>query len=988
GHFQEGVSCIAEGVASVVDSSDQMTGRVNTLAESTDGDIWGIADGKGIFRIDHGTRKLEFSAGGQLTTGRLLFDSQNRLLVGCENGLRVYELQKDKTVLLKYVLPETQGRNITAVCKGFVHGQEVLFVGAQGDGVYYYSVNEKAIQFIGYLKTELRCTDLAISSLACDQTNSLWMGTVGEGLRKITFDVTLFPERIDQFTQTSGLADDNIHSLLVDFENNVWIGTFGHGLVEIPYSVFHFYTQASGLIRPEVNCIVNDRMGALWLGTDAGVTRFHPHISRVGNDASKTPAKHFDSRNGFANTKVTALLRDTSGMIWLGTDGNGLFRVNPRTEQFENMSARHQLTSVHINTLALTDEGKVLIGTTDGLYIFDGKKNTFAYLTTLDGLVHNNIHHLFTDHANNIWFSSEGSPPYIMHGEQFTLFQEIDRLKGFMINGVCEDNLGTRWIATEGDGIFSYNSLGADHNVAAFSQYTSGQGLKSDHCIAAIAENDGTLWVIHKSGLSMKFAGDSVFHTFSGSDNELFTALNPYAYKDEQGIIYLCSADGLVEISTQKKDYLRRDPKISLARIFINGRERQVSRSIHLSPGSYNLSFEFNTILFRASTVKPFYYRILGADSVWRISNGRNIIIPQLSSGDYVLQVAPSKRAAVQGTDQLAIRIYVDYPFWQKTWFIVLMIFLIPLVVFGIIRLRTLSLVNMNKRLQVLVKEKTFLLEAEKESVARINVELENKSKDITASIKYAKRIQLAILPDFPILKRNFPESFVFYEPRDIVSGDFYWFAERDDLFFVAVIDCTGHGVPGAFMSMISSTLINKVVFDLGITRPSEILNILNAEIKSSLHQHESSESSHDGMDIALCLIDKQKNTLHFSGAGRPLLLVRNGEVNVYKTNKGGLGGVYNHRQPVFEEVEIDLRKGDCFYMYTDGFSDQFGDHGGAKFSSPQFRRLVQTIADFPIEQQEEKIRETFYAWKGDEEQCDDVLVLGMRVTELYDTQK
>jgi serine phosphatase RsbU (regulator of sigma subunit) len=332
------------------------------------------------------------------------------------------------------------------------------------------------------------------------------------------------------------------------------------------------------------------------------------------------------------------------------------------------------------------------------------------------------------------------------------------------------------------------------------------------------------------------------------------------------------------------------------------------------------------------------------------------------------------------GASPYTINISIDYPFWQKTWFIVMLILLVPMLVYGIIRRRTKSLLRMNQRLHVMVKEKTFLLEAEKESVARINVQLEQKSKDITDSIRYAKRIQLAILTDMEIFQRNFPDSFVFYQPRDIVSGDFYWFAERDNLFFIAIADCTGHGVPGAFMSMISSTLINKVVFDQGHTLPSEILKSLNNEIKISLHQQESSESSHDGLDVALCVVDQKANVLRFSGAGRPLLHVRDGEVNVYKTHKGGLGGVYTKTTPVFDEVAVDLQRGDCFYMYSDGFTDQFGGARQQKFSSPNLRGLLKMISSLPMKEQGESIKDAFNTWKGSEEQCDDVLIAGFRI--------
>jgi serine phosphatase RsbU (regulator of sigma subunit) len=326
------------------------------------------------------------------------------------------------------------------------------------------------------------------------------------------------------------------------------------------------------------------------------------------------------------------------------------------------------------------------------------------------------------------------------------------------------------------------------------------------------------------------------------------------------------------------------------------------------------------------------------------------------------------------------LRISIDYPIWQRTWFITSMIVLAPILLLTGVRIRTVRLMRHNQILHSMVKEKTHLLETEKESVARMNVELQNKTKDITDSIHYAMRIQMAILPDIDILAKVLPESFVFYRPRDIVSGDFYWFAEKGDLFYIAVVDCTGHGVPGALMSMIGTTLLNKVVFDYRLDSPSGILDLLNREIKLALHQQESAESSHDGMDLALCVYDRRNRTMRFAGAGRPLFLVREGHIIQYKTNKGGLGGVYSHKSQLFSEIDFNLESGDTFYMYTDGYPDQFGSDERHKFSTRQFRQLLHDISALSMEQQYRILAATFDDWKGRGEQCDDVLVCGFRI--------
>lgn len=967
GHFQKGISCVSSGVVSIIDSTQRTAGRVNSITEDKAGNIWAAVTGKGIARVDRNSRKLDFPIDTTSTFEILLFDSGDRMLAGSENGIQLYHAAANNKMSLVGTIPETNGKKIDAACFGKLYGKEALFVGINGDGLYCFINYDGHYKLISVVKTELHCVELNFSSIASTQTNDVWLGTIGEGLRKITFGPAFFPSHTDVYHEADGLPDNNIKSLLVDFENNLWIGTFGHGLVEVPYSVFRFYTPTNGLIKPEVNCIVKDKLGAFWLGNDDGITRFR-------KDGSEK-ARFYNKNNGFISAKVNCLSTDSRGMIWIGTDGEGIFRLDPATEKFENISKQFHLGSMIVNTITVPPDGRVLIGTTDGLYVYKMAENSFAYYTTMEGLLHNNIQQLYTDLDSNVWFSSSGTPPYILKDDEIKPFFEIDKIKGYNINGVYEDNLRNSWIATDGDGIFEYNGKN-------FRQYTIRNGLKSSNCTGVIADDNNIVYVIHKSGLSLKFPGDTMFYTFSGYDNRLFDGINPFVYKDNDGIIYLSSSSGLIEITSQDKSYLKGRPYISLARLFINGSELYPRNELFLDPGTYILSFEFNNILFGAPYPPPFYYRIVGADSVWRMSSGKNIIIPQLSSGTYELQVSSDKNGKGSGKDFASVKIFIDKPFWQKTWFIVLALLFVPVAILGLIRLQTLSLIKMNKRLQTLVGEKTALLEEEKESVSRMNLELQSKNKDITDSIEYAKRIQLAILPDLSILKEHFPENFVFYLPRDIVSGDFYWFAQKGSQFIIALVDCTGHGIPGAFMSMIGSTLLNKIVYDYEITNPSDILSCLNKEINIALHQEESSNSSHDGMDIALCVIDKAESKLIFAGAGRPLLIMRKGELLEYRTNRGGIGGVYNAIFPVFEEIEIPLEKSDSIYLFSDGFADQFSSGTNAKYSSKRMRELLAEIAHLPMNEQGIKVHDAFFAWKGDEFQFDDVLFMGFNFSQ------
>ncbi|MCW3084784.1 MAG: nprA [Bacteroidetes bacterium] len=256
---------------------------------------------------------------------------------------------------------------------------------------------------------------------------------------------------------------------------------------------------------------------------------------------------------------------------------------------------------------------------------------------------------------------------------------------------------------------------------------------------------------------------------------------------------------------------------------------------------------------------------------------------------------------------------------------------------------------------------------------------IEYKNKEITDSINYAKRIQESILPIKNEIRRSFTQSFVLFKPRDVVSGDFYWFAQHGHKNIIACVDCTGHGVPGAFMSMIGNTILNEIVNEKGIRKPSDVLNLLHERVRQSLKQDLEQTETHDGMDIALCSIDLPNGILEFAGANRPLYLVRNNVLEEIKPTKSPIGGDQESERK-FINNEIKILKGDCIYMSTDGYADQFGGEKGKKFMVKRFQDLLMQIQDQPMEQQGDTLKTAIEKWQGNAEQVDDILVIGIKI--------
>ncbi|QHT71395.1 SpoIIE family protein phosphatase [Rhodocytophaga rosea] len=256
---------------------------------------------------------------------------------------------------------------------------------------------------------------------------------------------------------------------------------------------------------------------------------------------------------------------------------------------------------------------------------------------------------------------------------------------------------------------------------------------------------------------------------------------------------------------------------------------------------------------------------------------------------------------------------------------------------------------------------------------------IEHKNKSITQSINYAKRIQLAILPSKDLIRQHLPDSFIFYLPKDIVSGDFYWFSHKNGKSVIAAADCTGHGVPGAFMSMIASSLLSETVNEKGITQPGAILDTLRKGVIKALAQSGNPEEAKEGLDIALCSYDQERQTLEYAGAFNPMYFIRQGQVTEIKADKQPIG-VYPGKQTTpFTNHSFEILPGDAVYIFTDGFADQFGGPEGKKFRYKPFQELLLSIQSERIATQQEQLQQAFNSWRGETKQIDDVLVIGMR---------
>jgi phosphoserine phosphatase RsbU/P len=275
--------------------------------------------------------------------------------------------------------------------------------------------------------------------------------------------------------------------------------------------------------------------------------------------------------------------------------------------------------------------------------------------------------------------------------------------------------------------------------------------------------------------------------------------------------------------------------------------------------------------------------------------------------------------------------------------------------------------------LEAKVKERTLKIEKQKE-------EIEEQKKNIMDSIYYARRIQNAILPSFNFIEKYLQQYFILYMPKDIVSGDFYWVHEADDLFMVAAVDCTGHGVPGAFMSIVGFNQLNHAVTVEKARSAGSILDELNKGVISTLNENKMDDSIKDGMDMSLCIFNFKSGKAQFAGANNPLYLIRNNELFRYKGDRFPIGAFEGIEPQSFANNEIDILTGDCFYLFSDGYADQFGGPDNKKLRYKRLEELLLEIHEKPMGVQKEFLRTKLLEWKGNNDQVDDILVIGIKV--------
>jgi serine phosphatase RsbU (regulator of sigma subunit) len=610
------------------------------------------------------------------------------------------------------------------------------------------------------------------------------------------------------------------------------------------------------------------------------------------------------------------------------------------------------------------------MGTLNGVILIN--RNTRETGTPYDinnGLPHNSIAHICLTSDGKAAIATKTDRLYLIDPEKGVIPGKAIMVGTRMneITSLTQSKDGSLWASTSGNGIFEFS---AD----SLSSLSRADMLLSDYCYSILADNYNAIWIGHERGFSIYYRDRGTVKTFN-TDFARGGACNPGGmYQAPDGNILIGTTEGVIFYDRSKDKREIKAPISNINFITINDSIYSYRPSFTLPYYKrYNITVGFTGINF-IDPERVFYQtRLDNYEDNWtKLSESREVGY-HLGYGKYRFNLKSFNDEGMTGSSPVSFGIYIRKPL-VKTWGFILSV--IVLIAGGIV-----IIVRQREKEQIKVQE--YLekeLEARTSIVLKQKGEIELQNIEITDSINYAKRIQTSILPDFNKVKETFSDAFLFFRPRDIVSGDFYWFDKiNDNRFMLVCADSTGHGVPGAFMSMIGSTLLQDIVTRQHVYKPSEILSRLDKQIFSTLNQNVELGVSNDGMDVVVCDIDVKTRHIRFASAMRPVILVMDKEPYYIKGNRSSVGGE-SVIEKYFDDQEYYLNEGDTIYLFSDGLPDQFGGTDGKKMKIARLKKLIEDVSNLQMSGQREVISKFYDAWKGGFDQVDDVLLIGVRL--------
>jgi ligand-binding sensor domain-containing protein/serine phosphatase RsbU (regulator of sigma subunit) len=934
------------------------SGSITRILEGDDGYIYVIPKGKSIFRInklktDEVTR---LPLNSSLSFFSACLQGDGKILLGTEENILLCRIGEDSLIINDVTggVDYTPVHDIIATT-----GNSQFLIGTDGNGIFKLEITGTE-KILSRFENFPDLQTIRVQSFFKDNDGIIWISTFESGIIRLKLsDDGRNIQSVNYIDRDSGLKGNDIKLVFQDFGGNYWIGFFGDGLSLFTSYAYVFYVPADSPERNNILYVNRYERGYL-LGTSSGYHIFDPGTGKTGTFVDMTAIA---GREG-----ISAYCNGDPGELFIGTSGKGVFLKNKNgaVRQFFRSGDSGEDNIVHLTS----DERHLWLSTLNGLLILDRRTGRLSRKFNItNGLPHNSIKQVFLAKDGNGYVAIESERLFYVDAE-LNLKSASGVMAGNYLNkvsSITQGRDGAIWAATTGNGIFRYT------NDSVTSVNTS-KGLMSNYCYSIFSDEEGRLWIGHDRGLS-RYNPETGIIKVLGTEFAQWGKSNPDAiYESANRQLFIGTSEGLVIYDRNRDKNIPAPPYNNISSITINDVKYPYRPSFSL-PYSKRYLVRINYVGIDFSDPEKVYYSTMleNWDNDWsEMSLSREVTYP-LSTGRFKFNVISVNEEGLSQDTPMSFTINVQKPFWRTWWFALLSLAAAIGSVIMIITVRERKQRKVKEYLESELAARTKLVVRQKEEIELQNIE-------ITDSINYAKRIQSSILPDIHKLRESLPESFIFLQPRDIVSGDFYWFdkTEEDKLILVCA-DSTGHGVPGAFMSMIGSTLLQDIVTRKRIYTPSKILKILDKQIFSTLNQNEDIGIANDGMDMVICEVDIKNRHIKFASAMRPVIIVMDGESNYIRGNRASIGGeavIEKH----FDDQEYYLGDGDTVYFFSDGLPDQFGGHDGKKMKIAKLKSFIQELSTLPMSEQRDAVVRFYSEWKGDLEQVDDILVMGFKV--------
>lgn len=812
--------------------------------------------------------------------------------------------------------------------------------------------------------------------------------------------------------------------------SSLFLGTYGKGLIILDQdlTVNQLISVDKGLIDATVKCLYTDREGILWLGTNIGVSKVavNEPITIYGKEAGLTSGVeaigrfmgklYFATQNGVyvlndhSITKVDGIAKDCYG-IRSFTFGNDSILFIAGVNDVIAMNEEGQIKYLQKGgpydfRKSPLDSNEVIVLHYDGLSKLSYEKGSFVqdkYLKMPEGALPFNF---LIDRDGTIWIGTLNSDEYGIYKGHVNMFEKADPI--FKRLGP-DENLprGASYLMRENDHLYVGTDIGLyELNNNSFYRIDS-LGYDFNHKTSGVhrinKDNMGNIWmIIYDRDNNYEFGYTTQRNErykwrsklFNRHTDEIIHAL----YHEKNGITWLGGPGGVLRYDANKSIHYDL-PYQTHFRMIKYGNDTlhfggDHDEKLFINDLAYfsnlSLGFEFSSTSFIEEESTVYSYYMEGQDKSWSDWSNRTIKEYNLKEGTYTFNVK-AKNIYGNISEVATVSIKILPPWYRSLWAYCSYIIIFMLLIYASIRLSIYRIRKKNLQLEKIVEKRTqeVIVQKEEAEYQRDQAEqqrnisekqktlIEEKNKEIIDSINYAKRIQNAIMPSIEAVKDALKEVFVLYLPKDVVAGDFFWMEKIGDVIYFAAADCTGHGVPGAMVSVVCSNALTKSLLEDKIETTGPLLDRTRDAVIEKLAK--SGDQVKDGMDISLCALNMKTGELQWSGANNPLWIIRNGnnEIEEIKGDKQPIG-LFERSQP-FTTHDLQLKTGDMLIVFTDGYQDQFGGPRGKKFKPKQLKEVLINNKSIEMDQCKNNLEKVFYDWKGENEQVDDICMIGVQ---------